>query len=444
MKDIINAVDKYKDLILQAERYIWNNPETGYREVKTSKYMEENFEKLGYSLIKAENIPGFYTVIDTGREGPEVLILGELDSLICGNHPECDKETSYVHACGHNAQCATLLGIAAALKDEKVLSKLSGRIRLCAVPAEEMIEIGYRSELQKKGVIKYLGGKTEFLHRGYFDGVDIAFMVHTSSFFGVTKGSVGCIAKTVHYKGKAAHAGGSPWNGKNALYAATQGLSAVNALRETFKEADRIRFHPIITHGGDVVNAIPELVTIETYVRGVSYEAMLDANKKINQALIGAALSIGVQIEIVDKAGYAPLINNEDLSNLIKEASDEIIPEENFKISDSIGTGSTDMGDLSLIMPAIHPYCGGASGTSHGMDYQISDPDKACVKSAKMQVALLTKLLEKGAVKAKEIIKNNKPMFASKEEYLNYVDKINKSGDRINYREDGNVEIILN
>ena len=102
------------------------------------------------------------------------------------------------------------------------------------------------------------------------------------------------------------------------------------------------------------------------------------------------------------------------------------------------------MGDLSLIMPAIHPYCGGASGTSHGMDYQISDPDKACVKSAKMQLALLTKLLEKGAVKAKEIIKNNKSMFASKEEYLNYVDKINKSGDRINYREDGNVEIILN
>ena len=100
------------------------------------------------------------------------------------------------------------------------------------------------------------------------------------------------------------------------------------------------------------------------------------------------------------------------------------------------------MGDLSLIMPAIHPYCGGVSGTSHGMDYQIADPEKACVKSAKMQVALLAKLLENGAVRAKEIIKNNKPLFESKEAYLKYVDSINKSGDRIKYGED-KVEIKL-
>lgn len=442
MKDIINAVEKYRDLMLSAERYIWNNPETGYKEIKTSKYMEEQFEKLGYSLIKAGNIPGFYTVIDTGRPGPEVLVLGELDSLICANHPERDEKTNYVHACGHNAQCAALLGIAGALKDEKVLSKLSGKIRLCAVPAEEMIEIGFRSELQKKGIIKYLGGKTEFLHRGYFDGVDIAFMVHTATVFAVSHGAVGCIAKTVHYKGKASHAGGSPWNGKNALYAATQGLSAVNALRETFMEQDRIRFHPIITHGGDVVNAIPELVTIETYVRGLTYDAILKANKRINQALIGSALSIGVQIEIIDKPGYAPLVNNEDMRKLVKEASSEIIPEEEFKLLDSYGTGSTDMGDLSLIMPALHPYCGGVSGTSHGMDFKIADPEKACVKSAKMQVAFLTKLLENGAEKAKEIIKNYKPLFASKEEYLKYVDNINKSGDRIQYDET-KVEITL-
>ena len=83
MKDIINAVENNKQLILDAERYIWKNPETGYREVKTSKYMEEQFEKLGYELIKPDNITGFVTVIDTGREGPELLILGELDSIIC-------------------------------------------------------------------------------------------------------------------------------------------------------------------------------------------------------------------------------------------------------------------------------------------------------------------------------------------------------------------------
>ena len=130
MQNINKAVDKYEKLILDAERFIWKHPETGYREKVTSKYMEDIFEDLGYSLIKAGDIPGFYTVIDTGRPGPEVLIMGELDSLICPNHPESDPETGYVHACGHHAQCAALIGIAGALTEKSVLDSLSGRIRL--------------------------------------------------------------------------------------------------------------------------------------------------------------------------------------------------------------------------------------------------------------------------------------------------------------------------
>ncbi len=83
--------------------------------METTKYLENEFEKLGYNLVKAGDIPGFYMVIDTGKEGPEVLILGELDSLICPEYPDTDKETGAVHCCGHSAQCAPLLGIAAAL-----------------------------------------------------------------------------------------------------------------------------------------------------------------------------------------------------------------------------------------------------------------------------------------------------------------------------------------
>ena len=121
MEKLLNVIENYKDLILEAERYIWEHPETGFREVNTSKYMADKFGKLGYdNLIMAENIPGFYTVVDTGREGPEVLILAELDSLIVPNHKECDKKTGYVHACGHNAQCAAILGVAAALKEKTV------------------------------------------------------------------------------------------------------------------------------------------------------------------------------------------------------------------------------------------------------------------------------------------------------------------------------------
>ncbi|MBE6694973.1 MAG: amidohydrolase, partial [Ruminococcaceae bacterium] len=359
----INAsVEKHRELMLEAERYIWSHPETGYREYGTSKYMEDKFTELGYDLAKAGNIPGFYTVIDTGREGPEILVLGELDSLICPNHKEADKETGYVHACGHNVQCATLLGIAAALKEDGMLDGMCGKIMLCAVPAEELIEIGYRKNLIKEGKIKYCGGKSEFLHRGYFDNVDMAFMVHASGSFCGMNGAVGCIAKIVNYKGVSAHAGGSPWSGKNAIYAATQGLSAANAIRETFKESDIIRFHPIITHGGEAVNAIPELVTVEAFVRGVSFEAMTDANKRINQALIGSALSLGANIEIIDTPGYAPLKNDNKTLHLMKEAADLIIPEEHFVIYDSISSGSTDMGEMSCLMPVIHPYSGGVSG----------------------------------------------------------------------------------
>ena len=436
MKALFDGVEKNRQLILQAERWIWQHPETGYREEQTSKYLEEKYKELGYELVMAKDIPGFYTVVDTGRPGPTILVLGELDSLVCANHPD-SNEKGYVHACGHNAQSACLLGIAAALKEPNAIDGLCGKIKLCAVPAEELIEIEYRKELLEKGVIHYLGGKPEFLYRGYFDDVDIAFMVHTSTNFSSVRAAVGCIAKNVIYKGVAAHAGGSPWNGKNALYAATQGLTAVNALRETFKESDRIRFHPIIKQGGQAVNAIPETVTIETYVRGISFEAILEANKKINLALTGAALSIGCNVEIIDIPGYAPFENNVDLCQIAKEAGEIAIPEIPFNITDNVSTGSTDMGDLACVMPIIHPYIPGAQGTSHGKDYNIVDPEMACVKNAKWQLAMLYLLLKDEGKRAKEVIANFTPQFKSKQEYFEFLDKnVSRKGDRIIYVDD--------
>ena len=432
MKNIDRAVEKYRDLILEAERYIWDNPETGYKEYKTSAYMEEKFRELGYELTLADGITGFYTVIDTGREGPEVMVLAELDSVICPSHPAADKTTGAVHSCGHNAQCAAMLGIAAALKDESVLSSLSGRIRLCVVPAEELLEIEYRSELKKQGKIRYFGGKCEFLSRGYFDGVDIAFMVHTAGGLSVEAGSNGCIAKNIIYKGVAAHAGGAPQHGRNALYAATCGINAINAIRETFRDSDHVRVHPIITHGGDIVNAIPETVKIESYVRGKSFEALEQNNKKVNRALCGAALSIGTNVEIIDIPGYSPLTNDRGMMEIARDASVGVFEQE-FHMGSGISTGSTDMGDLSCIMPVVHPYCPGARGAGHGNDYEVYDPDAACVRCAKWQLGMLKLLLENSAERAKKVLAEFKPQFASKEEFLAYKDSLDDCGDRINY-----------
>ncbi|MBQ8600653.1 MAG: amidohydrolase [Clostridia bacterium] len=437
---MINAAKKHRKLILDAQNYIWAHPETGYKEWKTSGYLEEAFRKLGYDLVMAGDIPGFYTVLDTGREGPEVLVFGELDSLVCPEHP--DAVEGRVHCCGHSAQCAALLGLAAALKEPGALDGLCGRIRLCAVPAEELIEREYRDELIRKGTIRYYGGKTEFMYRGYFDGADLAFMVHTThgKTFTCNRDGVGIIAKKAVFKGTSAHAGGAPWQGKNALYAATQGLAAANALRETFQEKDYIRFHPIITQGGGAVNAIPDRVTVESYVRGLTYEGMSEANEKINRALAGAALSMGCNVDIQDAPGYAPLHNEPELVVLAKEAAETLgYP---FEYHDVTNTGSTDMGDISLVMPAIHPYAPGAVGLSHGKDYFIDDPELACVKSAQWQLTMLTLLLKENAQRAKDILAKAKPAFASKKDFFDYIDGLKAQGDRISYA-DGKATIEL-
>lgn len=445
MKNIVTAVEKYRELILSAERYIWQNPETGYKEYKTSTYMEENFVKLGYEITKAENITGFHTLVDTGREGPTVLVLAELDAVICHSHPEADPETGAVHACGHNVQCAAMLGVAAALKDEKILKDLSGKIMLCVVPAEESLEMEYRAELRENGIIKYLGGKSEFLSRGYFDQVDLAFMVHTGGGAHVSYGgrSLGFIGKTVTYKGVAAHAGGAPWLGRNALYAANAGLAAVNALRETFRDEDHVRWHPIMTSGGDIVNNIPETAKIESMLRAVNYEALERENKKINQALIGAAISFGVEIDITDEPGYAPLLHDKNLADAAKEAFDRIIPltatpslgcGESFE---GVGGGTMDLGDLAMLMPVIHPYMGGSVGKGHGNDYYITNPEVACVTNAMWQVAILKVLLENNAQKAKDIVKKYNPTFKTKEAFLAHQDALRSCGDRVEYSENG-------
>lgn len=437
------SVDKNRQLILDAERYIWKHPETGYKEFKTSEYMEQTFRGLGYEPIMAEGITGFYADLDTGRPGPTLLILGELDSVICPEHPESDPVTGAVHACGHNAQCAALVGVAAALKEPGMLDDLCGKIRLCAVPAEELLEIEFRAQLKAEGKIKYFGGKSEFLYRGYFDGVDLAFMVHTGSVFYAFPGAVGCIAKKVSYKGVAAHAGGEPWNGRNALYAAACGLNAVNAIRETFKESDIIRVHPIITNGGAIVNAIPERVNIESYVRGLTFEGISAANRKVNQALCGAALSLDCNVDIEDIPGYAPLINDKNMICVAQEAAKAAIPEHTFVTRDTFWSASTDMGDLSCIMPVVHPCAGGEVGKAHGNDYYIADPVAACVDSAKLQVEMLYILLSNGAERAKEVIENYEPQFKSKDEYFAFVDKLSCAGDRIEYLDDGVARVKL-
>ncbi len=188
-----------------------------------------------------------------------------------------------------------------------------------------------------------------------------------------------------------------------------------------------------MTNGGAMVNAIPERTVLESYVRGASFDVIIDANYKVNRALCGAALSLETNIEICDTPGYAPLENDKNLIKVFEEAAKLAVPEYACTCTDTISSGSTDMGDLSGIMPVVYPYAGGAKRKSHGNDYEIVNPVSACVGSAKVQLTMLYLLLCDNAKRANEIIKEFKPALASKEDYFNYVDKLNTSGDRIEY-----------
>ena len=440
---LLKLISQNRELILNTANYIWKNPETGFREWKTSGYMAKQFKALGYKPVLMKGIPGFYADLDTGRPGPLLAVLGELDSIICASHPEADPETGAVHACGHHTQCAYLLGAAAVLKDSEILASLSGKIRFIAVPAEELIELEFRSTLREQGLIKYIGGKVEFLHRGVFDNASAAIMLHSggSSEKPITiyNGNNGCLTKNITYSGKAAHAGGAPHRGTNALYAAALGINAINAIRETFKEDNFTRVHPIMTEGGTAVNVIPDLAKLESFVRGASPEAIVEENKKVNRALAGAALSMGAGLRIMDIPGYMPLHNNPDLNKLARKAGDAIFGKSKVKFLKEWKAGSTDMGDLSCVMPVLHPSGGGGKGTAHGNDYSIANMETACIDSTHFITAMVCNLLGAGAESLKKIKESHKPIFKNYRAYFDFIDALYSDRELISYdvNEDG-------
>ncbi|MBQ6680285.1 MAG: amidohydrolase [Lachnospiraceae bacterium] len=444
---IVRNAEKHKALVLTAERYIWQHPETGFTEWNTNRYLTERFEAMGYTLTQAGDIPGFYTDIDTGLPGPTLAIMGEMDALDISGHPEAVN--GMTHACGHNAQSAAMLGVAAALKEEGALDGLCGKIRLLLVPAEEMIQLSFREELRKKGTLHYYGGKTEFMYRGFFDGVDLAIMVHGTGDregkvydFTCGPGNNGCIAKNFTYYGKASHAGGGPHRGINAEYAALLGLQAVNNLRETFIDGDHTRFHPIMHGVQTAVNIIPDEIHLESYVRGRTIEAIKRENKKINRALAGAAVSMGARLRLEDRPGYFPEIHDRAFMELVEQCCRELAGDGRVSFDyDGWGTGSSDFGDLTAVMPGVQFNSCGSSGEAHGVSYYITDPERMCMNSVKGQLFVAEALLSNGAEKAKKIIADYRPLYPSIKAYFEDIDKMYLSRDAVEYREDGSIVV---
>src|SRR6266852_100819 len=405
---IYAAIDARADAIVAIGERIRRHPELGFKEHRTARLVDETFQSLGLTTRTGLASTGVRSEIQGRRAGPTFAILGELDGLVVAGHPEADPTTGAAHACGHNAQIAGLMGAAMGLIATSAMDHLAGRVVLFAVPAEEGGDLEWRVAQRAAGNLELLGGKQELLRLGHFDDVDLAMMIHTTSRpedgkAGVPLSNNGRVGKTVRYVGRAAHAGGAPHMGVNALYAAHIGLLAINAVRETFRDDDTIRVHPIMTHGGSQVNVIPGEARLETYVRGRTLEGVLDANAKVDRALKAGALALGARVEIETLPGYLPLRCDPTMARYFKENATDLVGAEGYR---EIGhrTASTDMGDLSQVIPVLHPYMGGARGTGHAADYAIADPHLAYVMPARAMAAMVVDLLWDGAGGAREVI----------------------------------------
>jgi amidohydrolase len=424
---ICEAVDRRRQEIEKIGDQIMANPELGFKEFKTARLVADTMKSFDIPHETGLAITGVKGVIRSKNPGPTVALIGELDSLLVADHPNADSETGAAHACGHNAQIAGLMGAMMALVDTGAINDLSGNIVIFAVPAEEYVEVEYRLSLLREGKLSFLGGKPELIQKGYFDDVDLAAMIHTHVSPELKKAAVvkscnGCIVKLVRYKGLPAHAGSAPHKGINALNAANIAMAAINAQRETFRDDDAIRVHPIITRGGDLVNVVPADVRLETFVRGKTNEAIMDANIKVDRALRAGALAIGARVEINTLPGYMPLQDDRNMQKLFLQNAESLVGAEECTETGH-RTGSTDMGDISHIMPSVHPSMSGASGISHGNNFIITDKDMAYLAPAKALALMAVDLLHGNAEKAREIQAQHEPSM-SKEEYLSYQNKI--------------------
>jgi amidohydrolase len=423
------VIDARADEIVSMSKTIGDHSESGFREVNTSRMVADKFAELGIPFRSGLALTGVRGELSGGSPGPTVAVLGELDSLIVNEHPLAVAETGAAHACGHHCQIGMLIGAALGLMQPEVLEALSGRIVLAAVPAEEYIEIEYRDSLRREGKIEFLSGKAEFIKLGEFDDVDLAMMCHTTTDLGDPKFALatsnnGMVAKKVQFVGLGTHAGGTPYLGINALNAAMLAISAIHANRDTFRDDDTVRVHPIITKGGEAVSAVPADVRIETFVRARTIEAVMDANRKVDRALKAGAMGVGAKVNIQTIPGYLPLTQDRNLQDVwVGNAAAQVGKDRIISIGHR--TGSTDMGDLGHLMPVIHPYVGGATGLRHGANYMIEDYHLAVVMAAKALASTVVDLLADGAPTGGKIIAGHRPAMTSGE-YLKFMRSLAK------------------
>ncbi|MDR7245722.1 M20 family metallopeptidase [Priestia megaterium] len=324
---IIEAINNLQDTFYDVSKYIGQNPELGHEEFKACKALTDVLKEQGFTVeIGTCNLPTAFTAVyDSQKPGPSIGFMAEYDAL-----PDLG------HACGHNL--IGTMSIAAGIGLSKAVAETGGKIYVYGTPAEET-----------------RGGKVTMAEQGIFNHLDVAMMVHPYYCHQKSGRSLAMDAIQFEFFGKSAHAAAAPHEGINALDGVLQTFNSINALRQHVKPD--VRIHGVITEGGKAANVVPDYAVAQFYVRASTRAYVDEVTEKVKACANGAALVTGTKLKISNyEFSYDDMQTNQTLSDVYTKNLISLGVSEQSITEDQGDHGSLDMGNVSQVVPAIHPY----------------------------------------------------------------------------------------
>ena len=306
--------------------WMYHHPEIAFEERETSRHLAEFLAARGFQVEHPAYGLETAFAARAGSAGPEAIICAELDAL-----------PGVGHACGHNLISTAAIGAGLALAP--LADELGFRVTVLGTPAEEKI-----------------GGKVDLIDAGAFSGAALAIMVHPDTEDTVDPLCLAVNHLVVEFHGKTAHASASPWQGHNALDAFVLAYVNISALRQAMYPTDKT--HCMITHGGEAPNIIPHYTRSEWYVRSATKERLDVFREKVMACFRAAAEATGCTVEVSPVGHeYQDLINDPLLADLFL-ANSRALGRDLARGADRdpAMAGSTDMGNVSHVVPALHPF----------------------------------------------------------------------------------------
>ncbi|TLS36543.1 M20 family metallopeptidase [Pseudalkalibacillus caeni] len=325
--DLKEHLQGIQEKLVEISKHLYHNPELGDQEYKSMKLLTDFLEEQGFTVEKGivDRPTAFQATYDSKKDGPTIAYLAEYDAL-----PEVG------HACGHNMIGTMSTGAGVLLS--KVIDEIGGRVVVLGTPAEETN-----------------GAKVDMAEQGTFKDIDAAMMVHPADQSYESGESLAMDAIQFEYRGKTSHAAASPEEGINALDAVIQLFNGINALRQHVRSD--VRIHGIITEGGKAANVVPDKAVAQFYVRSKDREYLDVVVSKVKDIADGAARMTGAKVKISNyELSYDNMVTNKTMSEAFSKNLLETGVQQIHKAKK--GSGSIDMGNVSHVVPAIHPYLG--------------------------------------------------------------------------------------